>query len=126
MPESLKWQREFANRKQTLVNPQQLGKRIRQAREKLGLSQDDLAERVGRDQRAVSEYESGKRRIYAHDLPTFADALSVPVVYFFRDADAADDKDEMLLDVFHQFGADERGIVLEIMRLLARLLRRRQ
>jgi transcriptional regulator with XRE-family HTH domain len=65
------------------LKPEELGQRIRQAREARGLTQEQLAERIARDQRSVSEYESGKRRIYAHDLPNIARALNVPVMYFF-------------------------------------------
>lgn len=66
------------------MNAQLLGVRIRQAREQLGMSQEELAARVARDQRAVSEYENGKRRIAAIDLPVFAQALQVPLLYFYE------------------------------------------
>ncbi len=108
------------------MNPQQLGERIRKARESLGLSQDELAERVGRDQRSVSEYENGKRRIYAHDLPKFAQALDVPILYFFQDVATTDDLDATLLDVFHQLDAGKREQFIEIIRLLTQMLRGRQ
>jgi len=39
-----------------------IGRRIRTARERLGLSQEALATAIGRDQRTVSEYENGKRQ----------------------------------------------------------------
>lgn len=107
------------------MHPEQLGERIRRAREARGLSQEDLAEQVGRDQRAVSEYENGKRRIYAHDLPTFARALNVPILYFFEDVPTNDDLDAMLLDAFHQMEAAERKTFIEMVRLLTQLLRRR-
>ena len=40
-----------------------LGFRIRQARERRGLSQEDLAAAVSKDQRAISEYEAGNRKL---------------------------------------------------------------
>lgn len=107
------------------LTPEQLGERIRQAREAQGLSQHELAERVGRDQRSVSEYESGKRRIYAHDLPNFAQALNVPIAYFFQDTPNSDDLDGILLDVFHQLEARERQTFIEIGRSISQLLRGR-
>jgi transcriptional regulator with XRE-family HTH domain len=61
-----------------------LGQRIRQAREQLGLSQEDLAHEWGKKQYQISEYENGKRRIYAHDLPQLANSLHVEVSYFFQ------------------------------------------
>ena len=123
---SLKWQRGVNKPKEKPLNPQQLGERIRQARETLGLSQDELAVRVGRDQRSISEYENGKRRIYAHDLPTFAEALHVPIIYFFHDVSTADDLDVLLLDVFHQLEIGQRGSFIEAIRLLTKMLRHRE
>lgn len=106
------------------MTPQQLGERIRRARETLGLSQDDLAERVGRDQRSVSEYENGKRRIYAHDLPTFAEALQVPITYFFKDTPTPDHLDYLLLDVFHQLDDADRTSLIDVIDMLVRMVHR--
>lgn len=61
-----------------------LGQRIKWAREQLSLSQEDLAHRWGKKQYQISEYENGKRRIYAHDLPRLANALHVQINYFFQ------------------------------------------
>ena len=55
-----------------------LGQRIRTAREAQGLSQEEFAARISRDQRAVSEYENGKRKITVTDLPRLAEVLGVP------------------------------------------------
>ena len=88
------------------------------------MSQDDLATRVNRDQRSISEYENGKRRIYAHDLPTFAQALQVPIAYFFQEEVSSDDVDVMLLEAFHQFRDDDRKTLLDMIRLLSPLINR--
>lgn len=85
-----------------LMDPKELGQRIRQARERLGLSQDDFAELIERDQRAVSEYEHGKRRISVTELPKFAEALDVPLLYFFEGQINLNDLDRELLEYFHQ------------------------
>jgi transcriptional regulator with XRE-family HTH domain len=77
------------------------GKRIREAREQGGLSQDELAARIGKDQRAVSEYELGKRRVSALDLPAIARELGVTVAYFYESAHT-DDLDSVLLTEFHR------------------------
>lgn len=61
-----------------------LGQRIRAAREQLSLSQEDLAHKWGKQQYQISEYENGKRRVYAHDLPDLANALNVQIDYFFQ------------------------------------------
>jgi len=69
----------------------QLGQRIKEARERLALSQEDLAHKWGKQQYQVSEYERGKRRIYAHDLPQLADVLQVQISYFFDDKNNDED-----------------------------------
>lgn len=106
------------------MEPRQIGERIRIAREARGLSQEQLAERIARDQRSVSEYESGKRRIYAHDLPTIARALGVPLIYFYEDVLSKDDLDIALLETFHRMDAEARRTLLEVMGLLSNLLSR--
>ena len=84
------------------MDPKTLGLRIRQAREQRGLSQEELAALIKRDQRAVSEYEHGKRRISVTDLPRVAQALDVPILYFFEGDVTATDQDRMVLDAFHR------------------------
>lgn len=88
---------------------QLLGQRIRQARENLGLSQERLAHRWGKKQYQISEYENGKRRIYAHDLPQLADALRVPIPYFFQDDIGLKESnvlEETLIDTFRSLRSE--------------------
>jgi Zn-dependent peptidase ImmA (M78 family)/DNA-binding XRE family transcriptional regulator len=62
--------------------------RIRKTREKVGISQAELAERVERSQTAVSLWESGKRTAGLDDLIDLADALHVEVSAFLPPARA--------------------------------------
>ena len=95
-----------------------LGERIRQAREKRGLSQEDLAALISRDQRAVWEYEYGKRRIAVTDLPRLAQALQVPLLYFFEGELTATDLDHSLLAEFQRLPSLEaKRYAVEILRL---------
>lgn len=79
-----------------------LGLRIRQARETKGLSQDDLALEMGKDQRAISEYERGDRRVIATDIPLFAQILDVSTEYFFKDVDENQELIDRILQQFHR------------------------
>lgn len=88
------------------------------------MSQDELAERVERDQRSISEYENGKRRIYAHDLPKFALALQVPISYFFEAVASPDDLDAALISAVSPLTSDEKRQLLDVVRLLVGMLRR--
>jgi len=104
---------------------QWLGQRIRGAREQRGLSQEEFAALIGRDQRAVSEYENGKRRIAVTDLPKFADALGMPLAYFYEEGIDADDFDQALLREFHQLPNEAaKQDAIDLMRLLTKMLQR--
>lgn len=51
---------------------------LKAARKRAGVSQVDLAERLGNTQTFVSKCERGERRIDAVELVEFAEALGVP------------------------------------------------
>lgn len=106
-----------------LVDSKQLGYRIRQAREQRGLSQEEFAAAVAKDQGAISDYENGKRKLAAIDLPVFATVLEVPLLYFFEhDADVRN-LDEVLLNYFHHLpDFKARQGVIEIIRTLSKML----
>lgn len=67
------------------VNESELGVRIRQARERAGLSQADLASSLGLDRTAVNKIESGVRRVSALELSDLADAVGVRMASFFAE-----------------------------------------
>jgi transcriptional regulator with XRE-family HTH domain len=102
------------------LDPKQLGNRIRQARERLRISQDELAVMVSKDQRAISEYENGKRKLAATDLPAFAEALEVSILYFYEGESDTQDLDNIALSEFHRLSSPKaRQVAIEIMRLLS-------
>ncbi|MCA9906971.1 MAG: helix-turn-helix transcriptional regulator, partial [Anaerolineae bacterium] len=99
------------------MDTKSLGQRIRQARERKGLSQEDLALAISKDQSAVSDYEIGKRKLAAFELPLFADALDVPITYFFGQEGIDDDIDAAILSYVHQLETvDEQQAVVEMVR----------
>jgi transcriptional regulator with XRE-family HTH domain len=99
------------------------GLRIRQARERKGLSQDEFAAAVAKDQRAISEYENGKRKLAATDLPLFATILEVPLLYFFEPEASADDLDAALLNYFHRLPTeDAQRAAVDILRIFSNTL----
>ena len=60
-------------------------RRIRQRRKALGLSQTELAERVGVKFQQVQKYETGVNRVAASRLWKISETLKVPITYFFED-----------------------------------------
>lgn len=57
---------------------------LRKTREKAGLRQDDVAERLGRPQSFVSKYESGERRLDILELYDVCGALEITLNDFVK------------------------------------------
>jgi len=68
----------------------QLGAKLREAREYLGLSQDEVAKSVGLTRSAVSLIESGQRGTDALELKKLAELYQRPVVEFTGDEELID------------------------------------
>ncbi|CAM5588164.1 helix-turn-helix domain-containing protein [Streptomyces purpurascens] len=61
-----------------------IGDRIREVRRRAGLSQVQLAERVGLDHKTIHRYETAQRAPSLTELLLIADALSVPLADLVR------------------------------------------
>lgn len=66
-----------------------VGSRLRLRRTLMGLSQTELARSVNLTFQQVQKYESGANRVSASRLFHIAEALDVPVSFFFDDAPRA-------------------------------------
>ena len=82
-----------------------IGKKIQKAREEAGLSQEEMASRLGYTQAALSNYELGKRRLYLANIEQIAVLLNKPLSYFLDDpapetkADRKSKTDEMAVEI---------------------------
>jgi len=70
-----------------------IGMRIQQARQELGLTQEELAAKLGCTQAALSNYELGKRRLYLASLEQIANILGKPLSYFLESLASPDEDD---------------------------------
>jgi transcriptional regulator with XRE-family HTH domain len=61
-----------------------VGKRVRHRRWLIGMTQQQLAEKVGIKFQQIQKYETGANRISASRLWDIADALDVKVSFFFE------------------------------------------
>ena len=61
-----------------------VGKRIRQRRWSTGVTQQQLAEKVGIKFQQIQKYETGANRVSASRLWEIGRALGVPVAFFFE------------------------------------------
>jgi transcriptional regulator with XRE-family HTH domain len=65
----------------------EVARRVRRRRLELGMTQQELAERVGVTTQQVQKHETGLSRISVGRLHRIAQALSVEVGHFFADVD---------------------------------------
>ena len=108
-----------------------LGRRLRRRRWMLGMTQSQVAERVGIKFQQIQKYESGQNRISASRLWDLSVALDAPVSYFFEDiaggptgendplnseANARESAD--LLRAYYAIPADARRRLFELVRTL--------
>ena len=61
-----------------------VGKRLRTRRVGMRISQSDVGKKLGVTFQQIQKYENGTNRIGASNLFRLADALDVPVAYFFE------------------------------------------
>lgn len=66
---------------------EQIGRKLQKAREDAGLSQEELAKKLGCTQASLSNYELGKRRLYLADLQRIGQLLGKPVTYFLEESE---------------------------------------
>ncbi|MDY0300946.1 MAG: helix-turn-helix transcriptional regulator [Trichlorobacter sp.] len=65
----------------------QIGERLRGFRKRRGLTQEQLAEKVGVSFQQIQQYENGSSRLNADRLQQVALALDIPVGSLFDDSD---------------------------------------
>jgi transcriptional regulator with XRE-family HTH domain len=68
---------------------EQLQMLLRQARTEAGLTQTDVAQRLGQPQSFVSKYESGERRLDILELRDVCRVIGVSLVDFIRGLEQA-------------------------------------
>lgn len=84
-----------------------IGARLRTRRKQLGLSQADLAERLGVSFQQVQKYERGANRVAASTLLAAAQALNVTVGWLVGEDVAPDAGDEEVFRALAKPGAME-------------------
>jgi transcriptional regulator with XRE-family HTH domain len=112
-----------------------VGKRIRQRRWLTGMTQQKLAEMVGIKFQQIQKYETGANSVSASRLWDIADALEVPVSFFFEGlkedgtevapeeglpADLMGDKEAMeLVRSYYAIPENQRRRLFELARVLS-------
>jgi transcriptional regulator with XRE-family HTH domain len=77
-----------------------LGERLKEAREYVGLKQDDVAKKLGIPRTALSNIEAGSRKVDAIELAQLAKLYQRPVAWFTGEAQNGE-ADKMPEEVAH-------------------------
>ena len=85
-----------------------VGKRIRHRRWMIGMTQQQLADKVGIKFQQIQKYETGMNRVSASRLWDIARAVDVPVSFFFEGLSDADLSGVVEGDIF----ADKEALQL--------------
>ena len=110
-----------------------IGRRIQQAREESGLSQEELAAKLGITQSALSNYERGKRKLCCATMIQISNVLDKPLSYFAghtagnQRADQAfqlleDNRLREILLVAAELPAEDREAILQYIKYRRNLL----
>ena len=70
-----------------------IGQRVRQRRWLLGMTQEQLAEKVGIKFQQIQKYETGANRISSSRLWDISEVMDVPVNFFFDGLDWIDERE---------------------------------
>ncbi|MCA9033120.1 MAG: helix-turn-helix transcriptional regulator [Planctomycetaceae bacterium] len=100
----------------------EFGNRLREAREKKGLSQAEMAQKSGLQPSAVSHFESGRRAPSFDNLRKLADALSVTIDFLLgRESEphSSGPTVQKLFRDFEKLSADDQETVAGFAEMLA-------
>ena len=107
MPPKLTHLRTVANPKSPFSPPH----RIREWRERSGLTQAQLGERVGRSATEISRFERGERDLYLRDLKMIAGAMNIDAGQLLNPEDNQLGLDERQLDAVRVIVSDPRRVI---------------
>ena len=108
-----------------------VGKRIRHRRWMVGMTQQQLADRVGIKFQQIQKYETGMNRVSASRLWDIAQAVEVPVSFFFEGLDdshlhdavegdiLADKEALQLVRAYYAMPEAQRRQIFELARVLS-------
>lgn len=89
-----------------------VGKRIRHRRWLVGMTQQQLAEKVGIKFQQIQKYETGMNRVSASRLWDIAAALSISVSFFFEGLDEVEASAALESDVPNDILKDKEALEL--------------
>jgi transcriptional regulator with XRE-family HTH domain len=107
--------RRTSNTKQVILS------RLREARERAGLSQGEVARMLNMHRPTISEIEAGRRNVSADELARFAATYDVGIGWFFQEGEADARDDQRLRPILAQLAHLAPPDVDKLMQLLTLL-----
>jgi len=80
-----------------MLTSKDIGEKLREFRNRRGMTQEQLAEKTGVTFQQIQQYENGKTRLNTDKLQAIAKALLVPVAAFFGEVEGPLSKEEQNL-----------------------------
>lgn len=103
------------------LDHEQLGNRLREAREFLGYSQEYVADRLGIPRASVSAIETGKRKVSSLELKQLSQLYKRPVEELLADGETDETADETVAALFRTaqaLSSDDREQLLRFAEFL--------
>lgn len=112
----------------------EIGDKVKKKRREIGISQEELAEKLGVTYQQVQRYENGMNKMNVENIQVIADTLDVPVSYFF--GNGKKEKNVVSEEVMAYLPVDEsrllgyfrrastsnlKGLVLQVAKLTTRV-----
>ncbi len=94
------------------ISSEEIGRAIKQRRLALGMSQEKLAEQLDVSYQQVQRYESGSSKLNIENIQTLADALDMPVTFFFNP------ENRLIIEPPHPYTSDEEHELLTSFRTI--------
>lgn len=104
-----------------VAEQERLGKKLREAREYLGLSQEVVADHLGIPRASISAIETGKRKVSSLELKRFAQLYKQPVDALLGGESATEQSDDTTRALFRAAGslsAEDKQQVLRFAQFL--------
>ncbi|MDO6585539.1 helix-turn-helix transcriptional regulator [Salipiger sp. 1_MG-2023] len=103
--------------------------RLRRHRQAAGLTQGELAQKIGANTQQIHRYETGAGRIPAAQLFQIAAALTLPIDAFFDPSPVTPSSEDALMrdtrivaGLLRELGEEEREAVIKLIAAMARPL----
>lgn len=111
-----------------ILSNSDIGRAIRKHRCESGLTQEELAERIGVTCQQLQRYEYGKNTLNVEIIQTIAQVLQVPIACFFNERESEPEVwpvpsmspiEQRLMEQFRRIGNGEtRRLVLNILKVV--------